>query len=81
MEAKKFEHIFIKYKNDMEQLGKNWKVAKTGVLAKKLDIPSNILIEIKLKYCPFTRKVVRNQYQKEFLNSNKINIEKDFEFP
>ena len=42
----------------MEQQGKNWKVAKTKTLSEKLQIAYDILIEIKLKYFPFTRKTV-----------------------
>ncbi len=69
-EAKKFEQIFIKYKNEMELVGKNWRVARTKTLSEKLKIPYDILIEIKLKYCPNTRKVVRKQILKSFLKEN-----------
>ena len=37
---------------------------------KKLKIPYDILIEIKLKYCPNTRKVVRKQILKSILKEN-----------
>ncbi len=69
-EAKKYEPIFLKYKNELEQQGKNWKAAKTKTLSEKLKIPYDILIEIKLKYCPFTRKTVYNQVQQNILKIN-----------
>lgn len=69
-EAKIYEPIFIKYKNELEQQGKNWKVAKTKITSEKLMIPHDILIEIKLKYCPSTRKTVRNQIQQNILKRN-----------
>jgi len=54
----------------LEQQGKNWKAAKTKTLSEKLKIPYDILIEIKLKYCPFTRKIVYNQIQQNILKIN-----------
>ena len=69
-EAKKYEPIFLKYKNELEQQSKNWKAAKTKTLSEKLKIPYDILIEIKLKYCPFTRKIVYNQIQQNILKIN-----------
>ncbi|MBA7516419.1 hypothetical protein ES705_08467 [subsurface metagenome] len=35
--------------------------------------------EIKVKYCPFTRKVVKNKTQKEFLKKNEEEIIEKFE--
>ena len=68
--AKKFEPIYIKYKNDMENQGKNWRMGNTKTLSEKLKIPYDILIEIKLKYCPNTRKIVRKQILKIILKEN-----------
>ncbi len=69
-EAKRYEPIFIKYKNEMELEGKNWRIARTKTLSEKLKIPYDILIEIKLKYCPYTRKVVKRQVLIDVLKEN-----------
>ncbi|KKK49978.1 hypothetical protein LCGC14_3129610 [marine sediment metagenome] len=51
----------------MELEGKNWRIAKSQTLSEKLNIPYEILIEIKMKYCPYTRKVVKKQIMKDVL--------------
>jgi len=76
-EARKYEPIFIKYKDEMELEGKNWRIASTKTLSEKLKIPYDILIEIKLKYCPYTRKVVRKQVLKSILKDNAGNEKPD----
>ena len=68
--SKEYEPIFLKYKNELEQQGKNWKATKTKTLSEKLKIPYDILTEIKLKYCPFTRKMVYKQTQQNILKIN-----------
>ena len=69
-EAKNYEPIFIKYKNEMELEGKNWRIARTQILSEMLKIPYEILIEIKMKYCPYTRKVVKKQIMKDVLKKH-----------
>ena len=54
----------------MEQHGKNWRIAGNKTLSKKLKIPYDILIEIKLKYCPYTRKEVSKQKKEDLLSEN-----------
>lgn len=54
----------------MEQLGKNWRIAQNRNLSKKLDIPNEILLEIKKKYLSYTRKMLKAQKRCEFLNKS-----------
>ena len=63
----------------MEDQGKNWRIAKDEPLFKKLGIPIEILIEIKMKYCSNTRKIIKAQKSKEILTQN-INISKKEKF-
>ncbi|MHA1381543.1 MAG: hypothetical protein ACTSRG_24515 [Candidatus Helarchaeota archaeon] len=64
-EAKKFEPIYIEFIKGMEEQGKNWKIPRNNVLSDKLGIPLEILIELKLKYCPSTRKGVIAQKKRK----------------
>lgn len=49
----------------MEVLGKNWRIVKNEVVSKKYGIPPDILVEIKMKYCPSTKKEVKRQKEKD----------------
>lgn len=64
-EALKYEPLYIQYQREMELLGKNWRIANNERLSQKLGIPIEILIEIKIKYCPSTKNEVLRQKQKE----------------
>ncbi|MFW9972939.1 MAG: TniQ family protein, partial [Candidatus Odinarchaeota archaeon] len=55
--AKKYEPKYQKYVKEMEEQGKNWRITRNEILSKKLEIPIDVLVLIKLKYCPSTRKV------------------------
>ena len=69
-EAKKHEPKYQKYIKEMEEQGKNWRITRNEILSKKLEIPIDVLIQIKLKYCPSTRKVFKKQKKEDFLNQN-----------
>ncbi|MFW9865202.1 MAG: hypothetical protein ACFFEN_03815 [Candidatus Thorarchaeota archaeon] len=68
--VKKYKHKYQKYIIEMEEQGKNWRITRNEILSKKLEIPSDIIILIKLKYCPSTKKVFKKQKKEEFLNHN-----------
>lgn len=67
-EAQKYENIYLRYIEDMKRLGKNWKLAQNKNLSKKLNIPLEILLEIKRKYIPFTRKITKSNVIRCLLN-------------
>lgn len=69
-EAQKYEKIYLNYIKEMEQLGKNWRIAQNRNLSKKLDIPNEILLEIKKKYLSYTHKMLKAQKRREFLNKS-----------
>ena len=69
-QAQTYEKIYLDYKEEMEKIGKNWRLAKNKILSKKLNLPLEILLEIKRKYLPFTRKISKIQVRKELFYSN-----------
>ncbi len=60
---------FSQYRLKMEKLGKNWKNVKNSIIAKILKIPIELVIELKKKYCPYTKKLMKRK--------NKLKIIKD----
>ena len=49
-EAKQYEAIFLKWLEERTKLGINWKLSKNITLSEKMNIPLNILIELKKFY-------------------------------
>jgi len=71
-EAKKYEYLYVNYSHEMETKGKTWKSANNRFLQNKLGIPIELLKEIKIKYCPFSRKVLKNEKKRKLLKKNPL---------
>lgn len=67
--AQRYEKTYLNYKTEMEKIGKNWRLTGNKSLSEKLNIPLEILLEIKRKYLPYTRKINKIQARKKLFTN------------